>query len=93
MTRDDLTGGFGESKLGNENKFLRWLESELREGSGDDDALRFCFEREQKIAGAGGDLRHRDGRLRVELLPVELELFGHASPVLGVEVVVGSALN
>lgn len=56
--------------------------------------MRFgIFSKENKKSPTGGDLRHCDGRFRVELLPVELELFGHASPVLGVEVVVGSALN
>lgn len=38
-------------------------------------------------------LIHRDGRFRVELLSVQLKLFGDAPPILGIEVVVGTALN
>lgn len=39
------------------------------------------------------DLRHRDGRFRVQLLAVKLKFFGHTPPIMGVEVVVGASLD
>lgn len=38
-------------------------------------------------------LLHLNGRLWIEFLRIELELFGHTSPILGIKVVVGTALD
>lgn len=85
----DVSGEGKRFCFGKKLTSRRWIWLWMDAGQGDGFVLR------QKITALERkfDLRHSDRRFRVELLTVELKLFGHASPVLGVEVVVSAPLD